>query len=519
MAESVDLPAVAKPPPTTLTKGKLTAAELAAKAEELKARFLKQRAERQKALQDGLPNLDAEVQKTRTRLVQQRTSLADIRARIAKLDQELIEAGNQEQSALEEIQRLEQSLQVGETGQKQYNDELEQLSAAEAAEAESGSSAKPGTDSGHSQSPNADVLAEDVEKIFSDAEHADQMENNAQGSLQAGTLEDISMDRTISVQHDEGTTPSAENDNLDEKATSKPDELRDATSSLGEGMVGNDPIKHGHGGYDSMEATQPVSREDVLDQSPTDGDIASRGDREDDAVSDGSASMSDSGSDDDYEPAEDHLLQPTDVDEGESDEYDPEEVAIAAVLAPVPNSDEAEYEPASAASPPPSQSSEMSAAMVDSSAASEGEQDTVGEAVVLPVGGVKAPAAEPMTESEPTKLPQPQEPPQKQIDDASNRPRPAEKTSLEGIRPLSNDGSGGSTSFTPYQSPLSAFQSFRYHSQFNDAAKDGYRSLTYSNSIDPSVPLCQTELAGNECHDPGCEDQHFRHLGLSGMSR
>ena len=75
----------------------------------------------------------------------------------------------------------------------------------------------------------------------------------------------------------------------------------------------------------------------------------------------------------------------------------------------------------------------------------------------------------------------------------------------------------GTSSYHPYKSPLSSFQSFRYNEQFSKAPPaTGFRSLTYSNNIDPKVPLCPTELSGDVCVDAMCEEQHFRHLGLSG---
>lgn len=75
-----------------------------------------------------------------------------------------------------------------------------------------------------------------------------------------------------------------------------------------------------------------------------------------------------------------------------------------------------------------------------------------------------------------------------------------------------------STRFAPYQSPLSNLRSFRFNPRFNDTVKDGYRSLTYSNSIDAKEPLCQTELEGQECIDQQCDSQHFRSMTLSGWS-
>ena len=109
-------------------KTRLTSAQIAEKAEMLKARFLKQRAERQRALQDGLPGLDAEVQKTQSHLTQQQFQLVEMRSQIRKLEEELAKARSQEESLLEEVAQLEKQLREGVTGQKQYTDELKKLS-------------------------------------------------------------------------------------------------------------------------------------------------------------------------------------------------------------------------------------------------------------------------------------------------------------------------------------------------------------------------------------------------------
>ena len=72
------------------------------------------------------------------------------------------------------------------------------------------------------------------------------------------------------------------------------------------------------------------------------------------------------------------------------------------------------------------------------------------------------------------------------------------------------------THFTPYESPLSILKSFRFNPRFTEVVAGGYRSLTYSNKIDPRRPLCPTEASGGICTDPKCEEQHFRQMTLPG---
>lgn len=69
--------------------------------------------------------------------------------------------------------------------------------------------------------------------------------------------------------------------------------------------------------------------------------------------------------------------------------------------------------------------------------------------------------------------------------------------------------------YTPYESPLKQFKSFRYHPQYLKEVSSGYRSLTYSHTINPEIPLCRYELDG-VCNDDSCQSQHLRSIGLSG---
>ena len=69
--------------------------------------------------------------------------------------------------------------------------------------------------------------------------------------------------------------------------------------------------------------------------------------------------------------------------------------------------------------------------------------------------------------------------------------------------------------FTPYQSPLKQFKSFRYHPLYLKEVSSGFRSLTYSHTINPDSPLCRYDLDG-VCNDDSCQSQHLRSVGLSG---
>lgn len=73
-----------------------------------------------------------------------------------------------------------------------------------------------------------------------------------------------------------------------------------------------------------------------------------------------------------------------------------------------------------------------------------------------------------------------------------------------------------SANFVPYSSPLRMFKAYRYHSNFRNDVAGGFKSLTYSNTIDPGLPLCPIEMAGASCDDPNCAGQHMRDMGLAG---
>ncbi|EEA23977.1 hypothetical protein EYB26_004040 [Talaromyces marneffei] len=79
---------------------------------------------------------------------------------------------------------------------------------------------------------------------------------------------------------------------------------------------------------------------------------------------------------------------------------------------------------------------------------------------------------------------------------------------------LDNTPQGGGTvsKFSPYQSPLKSFRAYRYHPNFVEDVKGGYRSLTYSHQINSQQAFCPYEAAGGVCNDATCEFQHWRDI-------
>ncbi|KAK3940575.1 protein red1 [Diplogelasinospora grovesii] len=69
----------------------------------------------------------------------------------------------------------------------------------------------------------------------------------------------------------------------------------------------------------------------------------------------------------------------------------------------------------------------------------------------------------------------------------------------------------------PYESPLRYFRAYRFHPQYRDSVAGGLKSLTYSNTIDPTREFCPYELHEYPC-PAGCHFQHIRSIGLPGES-
>ncbi|KAI5291768.1 hypothetical protein KEM54_000290 [Ascosphaera aggregata] len=69
--------------------------------------------------------------------------------------------------------------------------------------------------------------------------------------------------------------------------------------------------------------------------------------------------------------------------------------------------------------------------------------------------------------------------------------------------------------YTPYVTPLCNFRAYRFHPDFLNRVTGGFRSLTYSNQIDPNKELCGFELSGGVCNDKTCQYQHLADMALS----
>ncbi|KAL2043997.1 hypothetical protein N7G274_003518 [Stereocaulon virgatum] len=97
------------------------------------------------------------------------------------------------------------------------------------------------------------------------------------------------------------------------------------------------------------------------------------------------------------------------------------------------------------------------------------------------------------------------------LDNTNAGPTTVGADSQEGRSQKSNYAMGR---FTPYESPLKHFKSYRYHPAYLKEVSSGFRSLTYSHTIDPDIPICRYELGG-VCNDDSCKNQHLRGIGLN----
>lgn len=499
---------VAKPTITPTSKpvapvagGKLTQEQLAEKARELKARFLQQRARKQ-ALQEGIPNIAAEVAKAEDVLSMQRSQLEETRRRIKTLESELITARLQENAQLAQVQRSEEQVRQGMSGQKKFTEELQTLSqqqnSVDRSLAETQQAvASPAVETPRPLEPISDAIVDSTQQTS--ASQSD-VSSGAEQEVLADNQKEGGLEEATGSNHVSPPDEAAHDDDLsDDHSASMGESTQSEEAQAEEGVEDDLPVLTHENAQNNESAVVTPYEDHTMD----------------DTESDGSASMVDSASDasqdeGEYSPPEDDPTQPMEIDDGSSDDYDPTQAPVEFVH---------EVSETEHAANLTNALQEPEAEQIQSSM-DEGEVEDGAEENAVEKGLNRieqqdiniAPEAPRLNGSEsdyPTSRYSAPATPHGWWDRGRKRNVP---------QPLSNSGINRSTSFSAYESPLSAYPSYRYNEHFSEAAKDGYRSLTYSNSIDPRTPLCPTELSGETCQDPTCEEQHFRHLGLTGTA-
>jgi hypothetical protein len=329
--------------PSTIESPK-TQDAMAARAAALKAEVLRKRSLRRKALQAGLPDLDDEVRKTRSKLAETQAKLAQLRAETERREAESRAARQQEQEFLAEAMRLQEQLEQDLTGQKQYSEELQNIDSDPGSGLLIGDSA-----SNEPEQPGQSIQNADVEQSLVEPVAADQQSANSMETLDYGPVPPADGPAAGEVT-EEGCKPLSPNRHIplpSENVTlceevMPTNFIPEAANDTSNSMLLTTTLPN-------AETASSSSKHDTVSDahdhaSENDSVQISKGSMDLDDESDGSASMSDSASED-YEPEDpqDHQIYAI---EDDSDEYDPEETAIS-VPAPVLQADEDldEYEP------------------------------------------------------------------------------------------------------------------------------------------------------------------------------
>ncbi|KIW97100.1 uncharacterized protein Z519_02492 [Cladophialophora bantiana CBS 173.52] len=513
LPQTIDLPGVARlstqrQPSGPSVISKLTPAQLQEREAVLKQALLRQRAQRQQVLQEGLPDLNAKVKKTETRLEDSRKELVQVRGQLQNMRMEVDRLGLQEKRLVEEIAQFEEQLQEGRSGQKRYSDELQQIKLEKLAEAQAAPSKEDSAVISTSAQPTTSTVPQSMSGLTNG--HLDNQDRNLpERQISLGIpVESVSAD----IAAGEEVDIDMNGKNIDKSPSS-----HNIQSAL---QGGTEPVE-------SLEALHPAHQlqADEMEISPEPEDYVEthehlsatleRTQTSDEAMdvdndSSGSASMSGSDDEEEYEPADADILQPMQQSEDESEEYDPETAPVESVTpTTVPEDGAQDFQE-------PSENADASEPNTETGNSINGAPDVLGatesdtsfveaEGAVNGVGAVSEVPANTNDDLESSD----------QLADADTlvRPPPGSNRETE-VVPFLDGNCPPPMHYVPYKTPLSAFKTYRFHSDYPETVKTGYRSLTYSNNIDPSRPLCPTELSGEACTNPKCEEQHFAQLGL-----
>lgn len=488
----------------------------------LKARLAAFKAEKErqnarlKALRDGMPMLDAEVSKTRDSLQDQQDRLEKIRQDIARKVTELDQSRDEENRLMQEIAKLQNQLADGEDGQMQFSNEMSSLSDQVRSDIPLSSPAIV-----HDNTSRTGARDLNDASATADSSTVTTFDANVVPGLSGVEQPEDRVGTETSDERRSQTVCSPEQEDLDRQLNSEVVTTMDSPNEIAveqsltpdaEQQLETQPYPPTGAETESQPSVRTTPPEEGMIEDEVEEDDRMSIDEASNADSDGSASMSDSGSED-YEPAVRDDIQQEGSEEGE--EYEPAEAT------PYQRSTDAsndEYEPMDQIKP------------VKDTTMHQPSEAQMEEAEA---------AFSPLVSTAPTEVSVTLEPrsttdPQRAVEDApfevvskfetgiNRRSRLDEGVShterLPLLEPLTDKAKSAVQRYAPYESPLAMLKTFRFNPLFNDTVKGGYRSLTYSNNIDEKKPVCFTELQGEPCDDPNCgkDYQHFSSMALSG---
>lgn len=324
---------------------------------------LRKKMARRKELQDGLPNLDAEVRATQLKLAQTKARLAAIKREAEKREAEIREARQREAEIVAEALKLEEQLNVGLKGRSRFSKELQSLGADLEAVPEDQNiyddslepdftapsseyvlpPTAPSNISGTHKIPVGEPVATSGPAVDVDTSSA--IVNEAIHKINDGTEEDngaaVPQSPVAEAAHNVGNSgpPAASQLNfqsyeeLDNESGSHSQTPTDPDSSQSSMVPRRLDEAAGEAGYTLTEPSADLKG--VVEEPEIDND--------------GSVSMSDSGSED-YEPAE--IPDVTQVSDLESDGYDPDDALVSENIDQGEISDlDDDYEPAEEVEP------------------------------------------------------------------------------------------------------------------------------------------------------------------------
>ena len=310
-----------------------------------RAKELREKLLRQRMLKQGLPELDKEVQKTQSRQAEAQARLAHLRREAEKREMEAREARKREQEIMEEVKRLEQQLEMGAKGQQQFSQEIEtldlEMSPQVVRTTQVGSTFRPMVKQLPSITTTAaeSVLRDTTVEPHKSMDKVSELMPEQNSISEYGDIVSESEESARQEYNNRLVRPSAEAalPTAEEEATFLEPALVDESVSDEEGLISREDSDHHQGNNISPQSV------DVPDSDDSPMEV--------DSETDGSASMSDSGSED-YQPAEPVInAGMQELSDDGDEEYDPMDAPVSNGSHLLHEDDQDDYEPSEVVEP------------------------------------------------------------------------------------------------------------------------------------------------------------------------